>query len=293
MKRTILALGLLAACAVSAQASDTRSLRVDGHARSYIVHRPVQLDSTRPAPLVVVLHGGFGSARQAEKSYKWNKEADRQGFVVVYPDGIRRAWNAGGICCGRPNRNKIDDVKFLTKLLETVVQDENIDRTHVYLTGISNGAAMAYRYACEGSFPVAAIGGVAGSFSYACAKVRPVSVMAIHGLDDRNIPLDGGKGSKGVSGVTWLGVTKTLELFRQADRCEAPVVRENGAVRKAVSRCAQGREVTLITIAGARHQWPGSKGPSGLLARLLLDPPSKALDATPVLWVFFSTHAAD
>jgi polyhydroxybutyrate depolymerase len=285
-----LILGLLFVCASAAEAADTRSLESGGLERSYIVHRPANLARSHFVPLVIVLHGGFGSGSQAEAAYKWDEEADRQGFVAVYPDGIRRAWNAGGICCGKPNREGVDDVGFITRLIETVVRDENIDKKRVYLTGISNGAAMSYRYGCEGSFPIAAIGAVAGSFSFSCMKPHAVSVMEIHGLDDRNIPFGGGKGSKGVSGVDWLGVENSLDVFRKADGCGAPATEESGVVRKAVSHCAQGREVALITIAGAGHQWPGSNKVHGLAAWLLrLDPPSTALDATPVLWRFFAT----
>ncbi|MDE1938728.1 MAG: polyhydroxybutyrate depolymerase [Alphaproteobacteria bacterium] len=290
----ILALGLLAAWTVCAQAADTRSFEFDGRARSYIVFRPPNLARSHAVPLVVMLHGGFGSGSQAEEAYKWDEEADRQGFVVVYPDGIRRSWNAGGNCCGKAHRDDVDDVGFLTKLIETVVHTENIDAKRVYLTGMSNGAAMSYRYGCEGSFPIAAIGAVSGSLSYPCAGAHAVSVMEIHGLDDTRIPFAGGHGNGAASDVAWLGVEKTLDLFRKADACGTLATEESGVVRKAVSRCAQGREVALITVKGAGHQWPGSNKARGLVTWLLrLDPPSTALDATPVLWRFFAAHAAD
>jgi polyhydroxybutyrate depolymerase len=294
MRRSILALGLLVLWKVSAQAADASTLESGGLDRTYIVHRPANLPLNRPAPLVVVLHGGFGTGGQAEKAYKWDAEADRHGFVVVYPDGVRRAWNAGGKCCGKPNRDNIDDVGFLTRLIETVARDENIDRRRVYLTGISNGAAMAYRYACEGTIPVAAIGPVAGSFSFPCARVQAASVMAIHGLSDTRVPIAGGNGNGVASDVEWQGVEKSLDLFRKADGCGAPAAEEKGDVRKTVSQCANGREVALIAVKGAGHQWPGSnKAGSVAMWLFRLDPPSAALDATPVLWQFFAAHAAD
>jgi len=289
-----LALGLLVAWTTAAQAADTRSLEAGGRERSYIVHRPANLARNHPVPLVVMLHGGFGSGSQAEETYKWDEEAGRQGFVVVYPNGIRRSWNAGGNCCGKAHRDDVDDVGFLTRLIETVVRTENIDARRVYLAGISNGAAMSYRYGCEGTFPIAAIGAVAGSFSFPCAKPHAVSVMEIHGLDDESVPVAGGHGRRAATDVDWLGVEETLDRFRKADACGAPATEESGVVRKAVWRCAQGREVALITVAGAGHQWPGSNKQRGLMAWILrLDPPSAALDATPALWTFFPAHAAD
>ena len=78
--------------------------------RTYLLYRPASLSQQVPAPLVVVLHGGYGSGSQAERSYHWDALADRQGFVVAYPDGIGRSWNAGGICCGPALRDNVDDV---------------------------------------------------------------------------------------------------------------------------------------------------------------------------------------
>jgi polyhydroxybutyrate depolymerase len=291
-----LALGVLIALALScgARAADTRSLEAGGRERTYVVHRPADLARGKPAPLVIVLHGGFGTGAQAESAYGWDAKADRRGFVVVYPDGIRRSWNAGGKCCGRAFRDSVDDVAFLTSLIETVARAENIDRRRVYLTGISNGAAMSYRYACEGRFPVAAIGAVAGSLAIPCARPRAVSVMEIHGLADSRVPFTGGPGNGVASDVDWLGVERTLAPFRAADTCGASTAARQGAVLTTAPHCAAGHEVVLITIEGAGHQWPGANPARGLFAMLLrLDPPSTALDATDVLWTFFARHSAD
>ena len=291
-----LALGFLIALALpcGARAADTRSLEASGRERTYIIHRPAALTKAKPAPLVIVLHGGFGSGAQAESAYNWDAEADRRGFVAVHPNGIRRAWNAGGTCCGRPNRDNVDDVAFLTQLIKTVSRSENIDSRRIYLTGMSNGAAMAYRYACEGSVAIAAIGPVSGSLAYSCPRPHAVSVMEIHGLDDRNIPFTGGHGEKAATDVQWLGIGRTLAPFRAADGCGSADVRQAGVVRTTTWHCAAGREVVLIAVAGAGHQWPGANPQRGLFAMLLrLDPPSQALDATDVLWNFFARHSAD
>jgi polyhydroxybutyrate depolymerase len=91
--------------------------------------------------------------------------------------------------------------------------------------------------------------------------LHAVSVMAIHGLDVRNIPFTGGHGSKAATNVQWLPVEKSLEAFRDADHCQAPLLRRDGAVRSYTSRCAQDCEVILLTIAGTGHQWPGGGQP--------------------------------
>jgi len=288
-------LGLLAGDLHEAQATESRSYNLsDGvRDRTYLLYRPASLGRQTPAPLVIVLHGGFGSGKMAENSYHWDELADRQGFIVVYPDGMRHSWNAGGICCGPALRDNVDDVGFITRLIHAVSGAENIDSRRVYLTGISNGAALAYRYACEGTFPVAAIGPVAGSFSFPCSLPHPVSVIAIHGLDDRHVPFAGGQGTKGVTKGSWMSVPQTLDLFRSVDRCQPPTMVKEGPVQTAASKCMEGRDVVLITIEGAGHQWPGAKPKTGMIQRILqADPPSAALDATTTLWRFFQNHAA-
>jgi polyhydroxybutyrate depolymerase len=295
MHRLLSVASLLLALVIIAMPAhaQSRSLRVGGLERTYRIYRPAGLSRARPVPLVVVLHGGFGTGRQAEGSYHWDAQADRRGFVVAYPDGVRRSWNAGGICCGLAHRNDVDDLGFLTRLIETVTRNQNIDPKRVYLTGISNGAAMAYRYGCEGRYPVAAIGAVAGSFSVACPQPHAVSVMEIHGLDDHNIPFHGGHGSKAATQVRWLPVEQTLDSFRRANRCAPPSSQQHGPVHTDISHCADGREVVLISITDAGHQWPGGRPARPLVARIFrLDPPSRALDATAVLWDFFQHHTA-
>lgn len=293
--RSMIAAGLaamLVASAAHATESPAQRLTVGGTDRSYRLHRPAGLGRQTPVPLVIMLHGGFGSARQAEQSYHWDALADREGFVVAYPDGLHHSWNAGGMCCGPALRDGIDDTGFIARLIEVVSAAENIDPRRVFITGMSNGAAMAYRYACEGRVPVAAIGPVAGTFSEACPAVRPMSLLAIHGLDDGHVPYAGGPGTKGVTKGDWRPVPESVARFRDADQCAAPVLTRNGPVETAGADCAQGRAMILLTIAGAGHQWPGSTR-KGVLQHLLGgDPPSTVLDATERLWAFFRDHPA-
>ena len=298
-KRVFAAVLVILACCLAPRVlmaqeagSQVHGLSVGGLERSYRLYRPASLGRQMPAPLVIVIHGGFGSGSQAESSYNWDAQADLHGFVVAYPDGIRHSWNAGGICCGPALRENVDDVGFLTSLINAVSRSDNIDPRRVYLTGISNGAAMAYRYACEGSYPIAAIGPVAGSFSFSCAGVHPMSVMAIHGLDDRHIPFAGGQGTKGVTKGSWNPVPASIDLFRAGDSCEPPAISKAGPVKTEASKCAEGREVILVTVEGAGHQWPGGKA-RGIVQRILgADAPSTALDATSALWSFFRQHPA-
>jgi len=271
-------------------AAEVRHLAVGNIDRTYRLHRPSKVAAGTAVPLVIMLHGGFGSGSQAQSAYGWDELADREGFLVAYPDGLHRSWNAGGMCCGPALRNQVDDTGFLDRLIETLIAHEGVDPARVYLTGMSNGAAMAYRYACAGEHRLAAIGPVAGTFSLACSRPQPVSVLAIHGLADEHVPYAGGQGTKGVTRGEWVSVATTIAAFREASHCGAPVVSQDGPVHRDSTSCAEGREVDLITIDAAGHQWPGAAGRSLGQRVLGADPPSQALDATRVLWAFFSSH---
>jgi polyhydroxybutyrate depolymerase len=179
-----------AATAIPVGSSD-HAISVGGVNRTYIVYRPAVLSGR--APLVVMLHGGFGSASQAEKSYHWDAEADAGHFLVAYPDGLNHAWNTGGGCCGTPGRTNADDVGFITAMVAAISRALPVDANRVYATGISNGGIMAYTLACRTSV-FAAIGPDSATELGDCPSPAPVSVIAIHGTADKNIPYNGGAG---------------------------------------------------------------------------------------------------
>ena len=134
-----------------------------------------------------MLHGGFGSAAQAERSYHWDAEADRGHFVVAYPDGLDRAWNTGGGCCGVPGRTGADDIGFITAMVSAIERQMPIDPRRVYATGISNGGIMAYTLACHTAI-FAAIGPDSATELGSCPDPATASVIAIHGTADRTSP---------------------------------------------------------------------------------------------------------
>jgi polyhydroxybutyrate depolymerase len=237
---------------------------------------------TSPAPLVVMLHGGFGSGEQAERSYGWDELADRDKFIVAYPDGVGRTWNANG-CCGRSARQNVDDVGFITAMVGDVVANVAIDPTRVYATGISNGGMMSYALACNTDL-FAAIGPDAATQLDPCPSPRPLSVVHVHGTADRMIRYDGEPGA-GVAHIDGPPVPDVIAFWRGVDRCAPPNVTTDGPVTTSSADCADGRGVTLITIDGAGHQWPG-----GQTVRGGADPPSPALNATSVIWTFFANH---
>jgi polyhydroxybutyrate depolymerase len=263
----------------------TQRLTIGKTQRSFRVYRPAHLAS--PAPVVVMLHGGFGSARQAETSYGWDKQADSGHFLVIYPDGLDRAWNTeGGGCCGQPYTQHIDDVGFISAAVKRVEGQLPVDARRIYATGISNGGIMDYTLACQSSI-FAAIGPDSATELAPCPSPTRLSVIHIHGTADTRIPYDGSPGH-GAADIDGPPIPDINAAWRATDGCAAPVITTSGVVTTSLAKCPKKRAVELITIAGAGHQWPGAK------QRTLLagDPPSTALNATQTIWAFFAAHPA-
>ncbi len=266
--------------------SSTHALTVGGRKRTYIVYRPADLPAS--APLVVMLHGGYGSADQAEKTYGWNDEADREHFLVAYPDGLNRAWNTGGGCCGQSASQNVDDVGFITAMINQIEQEADVDASRIYATGISNGGIMSYALACQTAI-FAAIGPDSATQLGDCPHPNQVSVIHIHGTDDTRIRYNGGEG-EGTAHIDGPAIPALNATWRAIDGCGAPNVTTSGVVTTSIANCPNGRTVELITIDGAGHQWPGAPGKPLIQKLLGTDPPSTALNATSTIWQFFAQH---
>jgi polyhydroxybutyrate depolymerase len=261
------------------EGSTPHTMNFGGLDRSYRLYIPAGLAS--PAPLVVMMHGGFGSAEHAERAYGWDELADGAKFVVAYPDGVGRAWNVGG-CCGRPGRENIDDVGFIINaVVDDIANNVSIDRKRLYATGMSNGGMLAYALACNsGTF--AAIGPDSATQLDKCAAPHPTSVMDIHGTADPRIRYDGGPGS-GVAHVDGPSVPDLNAFWRNVDRCAPPATTAtttttttttttDGAITTSTADCPDGRSVVLVTVDGGGHEWPSF--------------------ATQRLWDFFAAHSS-
>jgi polyhydroxybutyrate depolymerase len=262
------------------------SMSVGGLTRTYHVYRPAGITST--APLVVFLHGGFGSGSEAEQYYGWDAEADAYGFLVAYPDGYDHAWNVGGGCCGQPAARNVDDVAFIGAMVAQIKRGAPVDSRRVYATGISNGGMMDYRLACSTNL-FAAIGPDSATELGSCPSPARISVIHIHGTADHNIPYDGGPGD-GYAHIDGPPVQSVVATWRQIDGCAQPNNSTIGVITTSIASCPDGRSVELITVAGAGHQWPGSPDRPLIQKALGLDTPSTALNATDVVWSFFAAH---
>lgn len=266
--------------------SSEQQIVIDGISRDFRIFVPKGVSDD--APLVVMIHGGFGSAQQAEDSYGWDQAATSHGFVVAYPHAHDRAWNVGGGCCGQSGVRNVNDVGYITAVIAEIESRISIDTNRVFATGISNGGMMAYRLACDTEL-FAAIGPDATTLMGECAHPHPVSVIHIHGLADSNVRFDGERGDGKVK-IDGAPVPDVIALFAEADACDPATDAVAGEVTTSIANCEAGRAVELITIATAGHQWPGSESRPAIEAALGTDTPSQALDATETIWAFFEAH---
>jgi len=298
------ALALAAPCAHAGLGPGNHSfaLQHGGLDRSYIAHVPPGLSS--PAPLVVALHGGGGNAAGQQKYSRMDELADREGFVVLYPNGTGRlrdrllTWNAG-TCCGSAMRQQVDDVGFIAAAIDDLAARVALEPRRVYATGMSNGAMMAYRLGAELPERIAAIAPVAGSMVFRGAPRAPVPVLHIHSVDDPRALYAGGLGPPFPMTTTRVlhpAVAETLARWSAANGCKGDPVEQE--VRSGDGPNA-GQTATLLSypgcraplehwkLTGAGHVWPGGqqKFLAGLLGR-----GTSLVDANAEMWRFFS-HA--
>jgi polyhydroxybutyrate depolymerase len=252
--------------------------------RTAIVHRPAGLAPN--SPLVVVMHGAGGTAEQVRTSFGWDNLADRDGFEVAYPNGLGRYWNAGK-CCGPPHARHVDDLGFLHGLVQRLAAQDGVDPRRVYAVGMSNGAMMAYAWACALPDDLAGIGPVAGALVAPCTPAPAITVVAVHGTGDRSVPINGGVGPRSVSHYDYPALAVSLAPFVAADRCGTlPKRTERPMVQISTWTCASDRNITVAVVNGLGHEWPGAR-PTDALKRLMRQP--VALDATTFLWSHLRT----
>jgi polyhydroxybutyrate depolymerase len=273
-------------------------LEYDGRRRRYLVHVPKGYDGQKPLPVVLAFHGGMGRAESVRTQSRLNEAADKFGFLAVYPDGTGLTrlltYNAGA-CCGYAVRKRVDDVGFVRRLItdDLPAHYRTIDRRRVYATGISNGAMLCYRLACEMPELIAAIAPVAGDMVVEGPRPkRPVPVIHFHGLKDNNVPYAGGVGRNAVQPVRYRPVEEVIAWWAQVNGCgkkSAEVLKEADATRTTYEppAGAAGAPVVLYALPEGGHNWPGGVDTTGHLGT---GPHVTTVDATTLMWQFFAQH---
>jgi len=257
-----------------------------GEKREYLLYVPRSYDRTKPAPLVISMHGAGGWPKQQMNLTGWNRLADREGFIVVYPSGLEgdgpRIWHVGS--------DFEKDVRFISELIDKLEAAYNIDPARIYANGFSNGGGMAFVLSCTMSDRIAAVGmvGAAQTLPWSwCTERRAVPMIAFHGTADRFAFYNGGQ--SWVAPHPFPAVPLWTANWARRNRCAPkPVESVVGpdVTRREYTRCADDAAVMLYTIQGGGHVWPGG----GPLPEWFVGSDGRSIDATRTMWAFFCAH---
>lgn len=284
-------------------------------ARTYSFYVPTTYDETSETPVVILLHGRFGTGAGTASHVSMNNLAEEEGFIGIYPDGLNNersgaprdnGWNYLNGVPYFPGADIYDDVQFISDILDDLSHDLTIDRNRIYVTGLSNGGFMVQRLACEVPELFAGYASVAGAgyggMDTVCDGDAPVNMLIMHGTYDNNI-LWNGNVQQLPNGqefyATW-SIPQTMEFWAQKLECAGQSSREDVDVPESESDtglsifhatgCKGDGELVLYAIIYGGHNWPGIDGgiPSQVAGQVNVD-----VDATQVIWDFFASHSLD
>lgn len=269
-----------------AEATKEHEIKVAGQTRSYLLHLPKD-KGKEPVPLVFVLHGLGATGKITEAMTGLSELADKHGFAACYPDGQKKMWKYWGD----------EDADFLKALIDELVKNGTADPKRIYFTGISNGAYMSARLACDMPDRIAAIAPVAGTMPKIKAErtklARPVPMLYFHGTEDAVV------GFTGKDAITKremsLGAEDFVKWWAKHNECEEKpeskkledTAKDDCTVEKFTYKPKKGgAEVVFCKIEGGGHTWPGgSVQPEKILAKTCRD-----INASEMIWEFFAKH---
>lgn len=267
-------------------------IEVSGRKRRYLLYVPDSYDSSTPTPLVVCFHGYVQWAAHQRNLSGWDALADKHGFIVVYPQGTGLPYRWHAFPEDADSAEMAEDVQFITKLLDKLTEEYNIDPARIYVNGMSNGGGMSEMLACVLSDRIAAIGGVAGAYLYPqenCQPSRPVPVIAFHGVKDPVVPYYGGPTTLRNLDHMFVPVEDRAAGWAQRNGCteKADIPTGTDKVRGVrYTNPAGDVEVILYSIEDGGHTWPGGAE----LPKPITGLTSQEINATEVMWEFFGSY---
>ena len=260
--------------------------------RRYHIHLPSNYDVSNVFPLLIALHGRLGTGKKMIKQTCFNRIADREGFIVVYPEGFKRGW-ADGRGISHADKRSVDDVAFIDRLVKVLQGELPIDSSRIYIAGHSNGGFMAQRLAIEHPHLFAAVAVVAASVSeWLASRFTPGETMPILFINGTADPVTPYLGGQQPGGARILSVEDALRMWAHFNGCkEAPAVREihelkNGPLVKVSTygSCKKHSQVKLYAIQGGGHVWPGEPED---ISRSGAAKIGRGIDASEEIWKFF------
>ncbi|MBK9291215.1 MAG: hypothetical protein IPM52_06285 [Bacteroidetes bacterium] len=270
----------------SSQTTLTGGFVHGGLQRTYRVYVPPAYNAAVPTPLIINLHG-YGSNNIEQELYSNFKPiADTAGFLIVHPNGTpdfsnTLHWNTFGT-------SNVDDVGFISSLIDTLSASLNIDPARVYATGMSNGGFMSFQLACQLGNRIAAIASVTGTMTNinlgACQPQRPLAVMQIHGTADATVPYNGNFFFAPVQNLLnfWVGfngTSSTPEIY------PLPDINPNDgctAERHTYAGGQNGTSIIHYKVLGGGHSWPG--------APININITNMDFSASEEIWRFFKQY---
>jgi len=245
------------------------SIEIDGRIRKYIVKTPNNYNSKKKYPLLLVFHGARGNPIDMQKITGFNKLADREDLIVVYPFGTTADekqgffWNAWE-CCGYALQHEVDDIRFVKKLISILKEDYSIESGRVYATGFSNGGMLSLRLACEASEEFAAIASVGGAmFHENCIPSVPISIFLIQGKKDRVVPIEGGVGKNSSTVSPKLPSFQTFQFWSKKNHCERQRSTEtSNLITYETLDCKTKNTVKMVIVKDEEHSWPEKNYPT-------------------------------
>ena len=174
MKKQLLTSALMAFCFLLPSAAQQK-IKVGGTEREYKIYVPKNLGEKRP--LLISCHGMNQDAAYQMNMLDIKSVADTAKFVTVFPEGISKSWDLDG------NR----DINFVLALIDKMVDDYDIDRGRVYLSGFSMGGMFTYHAMNRIADRIAAFAPISGypmGGATAKAGVRPIPIIHTHGTSD-------------------------------------------------------------------------------------------------------------
>ncbi|MDB9734465.1 prolyl oligopeptidase family serine peptidase, partial [Porticoccaceae bacterium] len=197
-----------------------RTIEHDGATRSFTLHVPSDVKSS--APLVMVMHGYMGSAGEIMDYSGFNAIADREGFIVAYPEGTRDQFGYRFFNVGYDHHatSTVDDLGFVSVLTSNLQQQLNVTPSRTFMVGMSNGGDMAHFMACTNSKLYGAMASVTGVLMKHihddCTPAKPLPLLQIHGTDDAISYFGGDMENKAGYGA-YLGVPETVQFWAETN----------------------------------------------------------------------------
>jgi len=294
------------------------SIQSGGSTRTFTVHVPASYQVGTAVPVVLNFHGGSGDGPGQERISQMDSNADQHGYIVVYPDGSPLIagstnsiyfWNPGvgddGYMYPYPVWDSIDDVRFVNDMLDDIRHKYTLNAKKTYATGLSNGGIFSQKLGCSLANRIAAIAPVESwmwTKTVDCNPSRPVPTLMFRGTSDTWVPYSGGVGacvtdiprntkSADADFTVWKTKDSCTAAFETVNLTNSSQSDPTSISCEFHSQCSSGAGVSLCTVNGGGHTWPGGRAYISPIQTPECQPGNiSSVDGNEVIWQFFSGY---